>query len=77
MMVPIKVDLSRSGTNAHPLPSIGIPSLLLIPLVGMNPGVQEGSFTTVVTLLVVSALIKAAVIEIKRLADHPSDADHH
>ena len=57
--------------------TLGIPALLLVPLVGMNPGVQEGMFTTVVTFLVVSAFVTAAIFEIKRLADQPSDEDHH
>jgi hypothetical protein len=57
--------------------TLGIPALLLIPLVGMNPGVQEGTFTTVAAFLVVSAFITAAVFEIKRLADQPPEADPH
>jgi hypothetical protein len=57
--------------------TLGIPALLLIPLVGLNPGVQDGTFTTVVTFLVASAFVTAAVFEIKRLADQPSDADKH
>jgi len=57
--------------------TLGIPALLLIPLVGMNPGVQEGTFTTVATFLVISAFVTAAVFEIKRLADQSSDEEHH
>jgi hypothetical protein len=57
--------------------TLGIPALLLIPLIGMNPGVQDGTFTTVATFLVVSAFVTAVVFEIKRLADQPSDANHH
>jgi len=57
--------------------TLGIPALLLIPLVGMNPGVQDGTFATVMTFLVVSAFATAAVFEIKRLADQPSDEGHH
>jgi hypothetical protein len=57
--------------------TLGIPALLLSPLVGMNPGVQEGTFTTVLTFLVVSAFITAAVFEIKRLADQSSGEEHH
>jgi hypothetical protein len=57
--------------------TLGIPALLLIPLVGMNPGIQEGTFTTVVTFLVISAFVTAAVFEIKRLADQSSDEEHH
>ena len=71
-----------SGEAANPIYilagiTLGIPALLLIPLVGMNPGVQDGTFTTVVTFIVVSAFVTAAVFEIKRLADEPSDADPH
>jgi hypothetical protein len=57
--------------------TLGIPALLLIPLIGMNPGVQDGTFTTVVTFLVVSAFVTAAVFEIKRLADQHSDSEQH
>ena len=57
--------------------TLGIPALLLIPLVGINPGVQDGTFTTVMTFLVVSAFVTAVVFEIKRLADQPSDEGHH
>ena len=57
--------------------TLGIPALLLIPLVGLNPGVQDGTFTTVMTFLVVSAFVTAVVFEIKRLADQPSDEGHH
>ena len=57
--------------------TLGIPALLLIPLVGMNPGVQDGTFTTVMTFLVVSAFVTAVVFEIKRLADQPSNEGHH
>lgn len=57
--------------------TLGIPALLLILLVGMNPGVQEGTLTIIVTFLVVSAFVTAAVFEIKRLADQPPDDNHH
>jgi hypothetical protein len=57
--------------------TLGIPALLLIPLVGMNPGVQDGTFVTVLSFLVLSAFLTAAVFEVKRLADQPSDAEHH
>lgn len=72
----------RAEKSANPIYilaaiTLGIPSLLLIPLVGMNPGVQEGTFTTVMTFLVVSAFVAAAVFEIKRLADQSSDEEHH
>ena len=57
--------------------TLGIPALLMILLIGMNPGVQDGSFASILTLLVGSAFIVAAFFEIKRLADLPSDTDHH
>lgn len=57
--------------------TLGIPVLLTIPLVGMNPGVQEGMFPTITMFLVFSAFLVAATFEIKRLADQPSDTDHH
>ena len=57
--------------------TLGIPALLMILLVGMNPGVQEGSFASILTFLVCSAFAVAVIFEIKRLADQPSDADHH
>jgi hypothetical protein len=57
--------------------TLGIPALLLIPLVGMNPGVQDGTFVTVLSFLVLSAFLTAAVFEIKRLVDQPSDQNHH
>jgi hypothetical protein len=43
----------------------------------MNPGVLDGSFGRILTILVVSAFVTAAVFEIKRLADQPSDTDRH
>ena len=71
-------------TNEPPNPiyilaaiTLGIPALLSIPLIGLNPGVQEGTFTTVLGFLLLSAFVTAVVFEIKRLVDHPSDADHH
>ena len=56
--------------------TLGIPALLLIPLIGMNPGVEEGSLTTVLGFLLLSAFVTAVVFEIKRLVDQPAD-DHH
>jgi hypothetical protein len=75
-------ETSTAEASTNPLyilaaVTLGIPALLLIPLVGMNPGVQDGTFTTVMTFLVVSAFITAVVFEIKRLADQPSDEGHH
>src|ERR687898_697217 len=49
--------------------TLGVPALLMIPLIGMNPGVQDGTFAQVLTFFVVSAFVIAAVFEIKRLAD--------
>ena len=57
--------------------TLGIPALLLIPLIGMNPGIQEGTLTALTKLLVFSAVLIAIIFEIKRLADEPSDADPH
>jgi hypothetical protein len=57
--------------------TLGIPALLMILLIGMNPGVQDGSLVSILTLLVGSAFIIAAVFEIKRLADQPSETNHH
>ena len=56
--------------------TLGIPALLMIVLIGMNPAVQDGSFASILTFLVVSAFVVAAIFEIKRLADEPSDAEH-
>jgi hypothetical protein len=75
-------ETSTAEASTNPLYSLaaitlGIPALLLIPLVGMNPGVQEGTFMTVATFLVISAFVTAVVFEIKRLADQPSDEGHH
>jgi hypothetical protein len=55
--------------------TLGIPALLTIPLIGMNPGVQPGAFTTVLGFIVLSAFVVAAIFEIKRLADQPSGID--
>src|SRR5215208_2929971 len=68
-------DEAQEATNPIPILAaitLGIPALLLIPLVGMNPGVQNGTFVTVLTFLVISAFVTAVVFEIKRLADQPS-----
>jgi hypothetical protein len=56
--------------------TLGIPALLLIPLIGMNPGVEEGTCTTVLGFLLLCAFVTAVVFEIKRLVDQPSD-EHH
>jgi formate/nitrite transporter FocA (FNT family) len=57
--------------------TLGLPALLLIPLIGMNSGIQEGTLAALTKLLVFSAVLVAVVFEIKRLADEPSDADPH
>lgn len=57
--------------------TLGIPALLAIPLIGMNPGLQPGAFTNVIAALVVTAFIIAAIFEIKRLADQPADEERH
>jgi hypothetical protein len=72
----------RSEETANPIYllaaiTLGIPALLMILMIGMNPGVQDGSFVSILTLLGGSAFVIAAVFEIKRLADQPSETDHH
>jgi hypothetical protein len=57
--------------------TLGIPLVSMIPLVGMNPGVQEGTLATITMFLVFSAFLVAAVFEIKRLADESSDQTQH
>jgi hypothetical protein len=57
--------------------TLGIPVLLMIPLVGMNPGVQEGMLAVLTKFFVFSAFLVAAIFEIKRFADHPSDTEHY
>jgi hypothetical protein len=57
--------------------TLGIPALLSIPLIGMNPGVQEETFTTVLGFLLLSAFVSAVVFEIKQLADQHSEPDKH
>jgi hypothetical protein len=56
--------------------TLGLPAVILILLVGMNPGMYDGAFMAFVTLLVLSAVVIAVVFEIKRFVDHPSDPDH-
>jgi hypothetical protein len=57
--------------------TLGIPTLLMIVMIGLNPGVQDGSFASILAFLGVSAFVIAAIFEIKRLADQPSETDHH
>jgi hypothetical protein len=72
----------RSKEPANPIYllaaiTLGIPRFSMIPLVGMNPGVQEGTLATLTMFLVFSAFLVAAVFEIKRLADESSDQTQH
>jgi hypothetical protein len=46
-------------------------------MVGMNPGVQEGTFPILTKFVVFSAFLVAAVFEIKRLADQSSDENNY
>ncbi len=57
--------------------TLGIPALALIALVGTNPAIEQGMFGTVTMFLVFSAFIVGVIFEIIRLADQPSDAEHH
>jgi NADH:ubiquinone oxidoreductase subunit 3 (subunit A) len=74
-----RADRSEPANPIYLLAAItlGIPALLLIPLIGMNPGIQEAAFSSIVVFFAVAAFAVAAVFEIKRLADQPSDANHH
>lgn len=56
--------------------TLGIPIVALILLIATNPGVQEGTFSTLAMFLVLSAFAVAAMFEIKRLADQPSGNDN-
>jgi len=72
----------RSKEPANPIYllaaiTLGIPLSSMIPLVGMNPGVQEGTLATLTMFLVFSAFLVAAVFEIKRLADGKPDQTQH
>lgn len=79
-----EIFLSRAGARKSDLNPIyilaaialGVPVLVMIPLIGLNPGVQEGTFSSIAVLVVLSAFIVAAIFEIKRLADQPSGTDH-
>ncbi len=77
-----RAERARTSEPANPIYlvaaiTLGIPALLTIPLIGMNPGIQEGAFSTVITFVVLAAFIVAALFEIKKLVDQPSDEEHH
>jgi hypothetical protein len=57
--------------------TLGIPLLSMILLVEVNPGIEEGLLPIIAKFLVFSAFLVGSVFEIKRLADQPSDAEHH
>jgi hypothetical protein len=43
----------------------------------MNPSIQEGAFSTVITFVVLAAFLVVALFEIKKLVDQPSEDDHY
>jgi hypothetical protein len=43
----------------------------------LNPAIQEGTLPTNAMFHVFAAFLVAAILEIKRVADQPSDADHY
>ena len=81
-MPPRRTQRAHGSEPANPIYllaaiTLGIPALLAIPLIGMNPNIQERAFTHAVTFVVVAAFAVGAVFEIKRLAEQPSDDNHH
>ncbi|WP_414474001.1 hypothetical protein [Microvirga sp. M2] len=81
---PPKAPSKAHGTEvfANPLVilaaiTLGFPVLAMTLVIGANSGVQEGTLGTLTTFVVLSAFVVAAIFEIKRLADLPSDQDHH
>lgn len=56
--------------------TLGIPILAMMLVIGANSGVQEGTLGTLTTFVVLAAFVVAAIFEIKRLADLPSDQEH-
>ena len=74
-----RADASEPANPIYLLAAItlGIPALLAIPLIGMNPGIQEGAFANIVAFFVIGTFVIAAMFEIKRLADQPSDEGQH
>lgn len=74
-------EVHMSGNSINPLYilggiTLGIPIIALILLVAANPGVQEGTLSTLAMFLVLSAFAVAAMFETKRLADQPSGSDN-
>jgi hypothetical protein len=55
--------------------TLGIPVLLLTVLIASNDAIVPGAFSNVVTFLVIGAFLVGAFLEVKRLADQPSDSD--
>jgi hypothetical protein len=74
-----RADTSEPANPIYLLAAItlGIPALLAIPLIGTNPGIQEGAFANIVAFFVVGTFVIAGMFEIKRLADQPTDSDDH
>jgi hypothetical protein len=65
----IAMRRAQGAQHSEAAITLDIPALLMIPLIGMNPRVQDGTLAKVLTFLMVSAFVIAAVFEIKRLAD--------
>ena len=57
--------------------TLGIPALIAIPLIAMNPSIQEGAFTNILAFVAVTAFVVAAIFEIKTIVDEPSQSGHH
>jgi len=76
---PMNQQADERATPLYILAAItlGIPALLSIALIGLNPGVQDGTFATILGFVLLSAFVTAVVFEIRRLVDQPSDADQH
>ncbi|MEZ0171349.1 hypothetical protein [Microvirga sp. TS319] len=80
---PSRASSKAHGTEAFANPlvilaaiTLGLPVLAMMLVIGVNSGVQEGTLATLTTFVVLSAFVVAAIFEIKRLADLPSDQDH-
>lgn len=77
---PQETEIHASEEGVNPLYilagiCLGIPALAMVLLLGTNPGVQDGTLTTLTMFIVLSAFGVAAIFEIKRLADQPSGKD--